>query len=79
MKIIHSPSELTKLSKEEIDELLLDDSYNKANLRQLTRVAINTIKEQQKLLDMYKRKRNESQDKFEDLRDDVFKVFDKYR
>ena len=79
MNIIHRPLDLAKLSVEEIDELLLDESYNKANLRQLARVAINTIKDQQKVIDMYKDKKNNALDKFENLRNGMNELLDKYK
>lgn len=79
INIIHRPQDLAKLSVEEIDELLLGDSYNKANLRQLIRYSIQIIKDQQKAIDMYRDKKNNALDNFENLKNDMVELVDKYR
>jgi len=77
MKEIHRPLDLAELPIEEIENLL--KMYSQAEMMTFAKVAINTIKKQQKILRMYKREKNDSQDKFEALRDDVFNIFEKYR
>lgn len=49
MNIIDNPIDLTKLSEQELDELLLDQKYNNQNLRQLVRMCIVSLNTQIKL------------------------------
>ena len=54
MNIIDNPIELSKLSRDEIDDILLQVKYNKANLRELIRNSVLTIRSKNKEIEYYK-------------------------
>ena len=76
-KIIHNPRELMELPREELDEILLEEYKNSALLRELIRVSLLQLKEQTKLTEFYKEKKDKTLDKFEKLRDEINEVIDK--
>ncbi len=76
-KIIHNPRELMELSRDELDELLLEEYKNTALLRELIRVSLLQLKEQTKMTEFYKDKKDKALDKFEKLRDEINEVIDK--
>ena len=76
-KIIHNPRELMELSRDELDELLLEEYKNSALLRELIRVSLLQLKEQTKLTEFYKEKKDNALDRFEKLRDEINEVIDK--
>ena len=76
-KIIHNPRELMELSRDELDELLLEEYKNSALLRELIRVSLLQLKEQTKMTEFYKDNKDKALDKFEKLRDEINEVIDK--
>lgn len=76
-KIIHNPRDLMNLSRDELDEILLNEYKNSALLRQLIRVSLLQLKEQTKMTEFYKDKKDKALDKFEKLRDEINEVIDK--
>lgn len=59
-KIIDSVLKLIELSDDEIDELLLDEKYNKANLRELVRRSLKATKEYKRALEYEQNEREEA-------------------
>lgn len=55
MNIIDSPSYLTRLSEDGLREILLDEKYNKANLRELVRWCVKELNEQKEAINYYKK------------------------
>jgi hypothetical protein len=51
-QIIDNVHELMKLSRDELDEVLLDEKYNKAMLRELVRRSINTAQDYKLMYEM---------------------------
>lgn len=51
-KIIDNVHELMKLSRDELNEVLLDEKYNKAMLRELVRRSINTAQDYKLMYEM---------------------------
>lgn len=78
-KIIHNPRELMNLSRDELDDILLEEYKNTALLRELIRVNLHQLKEQTNLTEFYKNKKDKALDKFENLRDEINKVIDNYK
>ena len=78
-KIIHNPRELIKLSRDELDELLLEEYKNPALLRELIRVSLLQLKEQTRITELYKEKKDNALDEFEKLRDEINEVIDKHK
>lgn len=78
-KVIHNPRELMGLSRDELDKLLLEEYKNPVLLRELVMVSLLQLKEQSKMTEFYKEKKNNALDKFEDMRDEINKVMDKYK
>lgn len=54
MKIIDDPMVLRQISDSGIDDILLDEKYNKANLRQLIRECLKALNGQVKSVNYYK-------------------------
>lgn len=78
-KIIHNPAELIKLSREELDDLLIDEYQNKGLLRELVRVSLLQLKEQTKLAEFYKERKNTALDKLDNMKQDINDLIDKYK
>lgn len=74
MNIIDDPKELIKLTIEERDELLLDDKYNKVNLRQLIRDCLLIIRLNNEHIDYLKHSVECHENNFNSLRDKIVKV-----
>ena len=51
-QIIDNVHELMKLSRDELNEVLLDEKYNKAMLRELVRRSINTAQDYKLMYEM---------------------------
>lgn len=67
-KIIHNPKELMNLSREELDEVLLEEYKNTALLRELIRISLTQLKEQTNLTEYYKNKRDRISHNYEILK-----------
>ena len=78
-KIIHDPNCLLDLTRDELDEILIDEYKNPALLRELIRVCLYRLKEEQVIVKMYKDKKNKAMDKYENLREEINKVLDNYK
>lgn len=60
-KIIDSVQDLMKLSREELDEVLLSEKYNKSNLRELVRNSLKVANEYKSAFE-YELSLNENKD-----------------
>lgn len=58
--ILDNVTDLMKLSRGDLDDIICDDKYNKANLRQLLREALATANDYQKLYEYEKQKNKKS-------------------
>lgn len=58
--ILDNVTDLMKLSRGELDDIICTDKYNKANLRQLLREALATAEDYQKLYEYEKQKNKKS-------------------
>ncbi|MBZ9693282.1 hypothetical protein [Clostridium sp. M14] len=63
-KIIHEPTQLMNLNRDELDEILLEQYNNSGLLRELIRVSLLKLKEQTELINFYKEKNDNDLDKF---------------
>lgn len=61
-KIIDDVHELMKLSNEELDEVLIDQKYNKALLRELVRRSLKVAKDYKKAFDYEKYERKDTEE-----------------
>ena len=53
--LIDNPYDLLSKSRNELDEILLDEKYNKANLRELVRRTLKMANEMKYSIDYYKK------------------------
>lgn len=67
--IIDSPMELFKLSRDELDEKLFDEKYNKALLRELVRKSLGCIRTQSETLKYHIERADKCDEKIERLKD----------
>lgn len=77
--IIHNPRELMNLSREELDELLLEEYKNSALLRELIRISLLELKEQTELTNFYKNKKDNALDKLKNIKQDINELINKYK
>lgn len=75
--LIDNPKDLMKLSREELDEILLDKYKNTGLLRELLRRCLSSLKEQTELTEYYKQGNVEEQ--LDDLKNEINEVIEKYR
>lgn len=75
--LIDNPKDLMKLSREELDEILLDKYKNTGLLRELLRRCLSSLKEQTELTEYYKQGNIEEQ--LDDLKNEINEVIEKYR
>jgi hypothetical protein len=75
--IIDSPVQLRQLTYERLDEVLLDEKYNKANLRQLVRECLKTLNGQMELSNHYKEDSIYHQTRYNDLLRNIKNVVEK--
>jgi hypothetical protein len=61
--IIDSVNELMKLTEDELTEALLDEKYNKANLRELVKRSLGTAKEYKQAFEYEKSEEKKETDK----------------
>lgn len=61
-KIIDDVYDLINLSEDELNEVLLDEKYNKALLRELVRRSLKTVNEYKKAFEYEKYEREETQE-----------------
>lgn len=57
--ILDNVSDLMKLSREDLDDIICADKYNKANLRQLLRLTLSTANDYKKLYESEKKRKTE--------------------
>ena len=78
-KIIHNPRELMNLDRDTLDELLLDKYKNSALLRELVRVSLLQLKEQTKLTELFRNKKDKALDRLDNIKQDINEIIEKYR
>ena len=77
--IIHNPGELMDLDRDTLDEILLEEYKNPALLRELLRITLYKLRDQTKLAIFYKDRKNDTLDKLDNMKEDMNKLFEKYR
>jgi len=58
-RLMHTPEELLKMSPEELDEALLNENYNKANLREVIRRLVKLAQDYKRAYEYEKMKLQE--------------------
>ena len=75
MTILDDVGMLSKLPKDELDEILLDPKYNKANLRQLLRISLAEMANYEKAWRYERGEREKAEEKLENLKEKINDMF----
>jgi undecaprenyl pyrophosphate synthase len=62
-KLLETVHDLMKLSKDGLEEALLDPKYNKANLRMLLKQSVALLKEKNEVIHVYEEKKEKQDEK----------------
>lgn len=76
--IIDNVHDLMKMSREELDEILLDKKYNSAMLRELVRRTLNVAKEYKFSLEINNKNLIEVDEKIIEFKNDIAKALAKF-
>lgn len=74
-RILDDVETLVKLSRDELDDILLDPKYNKANLRYLLRSALGSIETYKKAWQYERDEREKAEEKLENLKGKINDLF----
>lgn len=72
--IIDNPNDLIKLSRDELDEILIEKYNNKALLRELLRRTLYNLNEANMLANLYKEKNLEYKNETERVKEELKKI-----
>lgn len=73
--ILDDVENLMKLSRDELDEILLDPKYNKANLRQLLRISLGRIQTYKKAWEYERSQKEKLEEKVENMKEKINDLF----
>lgn len=68
-RILDDGEVLMNLSREELDEILMDPKYNKANLRQMLRISLGSMKTYKNAWQYEQSKREMAEEQLEEMKD----------
>ena len=75
-RILDDVETLMNLKRDELDEILLDPKYNKANLRQMLRLSLGSMKTYKNAWAYEREKREEAEEKIEEMKEkEPLKIF----